>query len=63
MASIRERNGKFNVIYSYTNEKGERRNLLPWLKTERSNAGYAGCFNRMRCVKGMVVMNENDKRN
>lgn len=23
MASIRERNGKFNVIYSYTNEKGE----------------------------------------
>ena len=24
MASIRERNGKFNVIYSYTNEKGER---------------------------------------
>ena len=21
MASIRERNGKFNVIYSYTNEK------------------------------------------
>ena len=22
MASIRERNGKFNVIYSYTNEKG-----------------------------------------
>ena len=25
MASIRERNGKFNVIYSYTNEKGERK--------------------------------------
>ena len=24
MVSIRERNGKFNVIYSYTNEKGER---------------------------------------
>ena len=24
MASIRERNGKFNVIYSYTYEKGER---------------------------------------
>lgn len=23
MASIRERNGKFNVIYSYTNEKKE----------------------------------------
>ena len=23
--SIRERNGKFNVIYSYTNEKGERK--------------------------------------
>ena len=28
MASIRERNGKFNVIYSYTNEKGERK--LKW---------------------------------
>ena len=25
MAFIRERNGKFNVIYSYTNEKGERK--------------------------------------
>mgnify|MGYP007036989833 CR=1 FL=1 len=25
MASIRERNGKFNVIYSYTNEKGKRK--------------------------------------
>lgn len=25
MASIRERNGKFNVIYSYMNEKGERK--------------------------------------
>ena len=25
MASVRERNGKFNVIYSYTNEKGERK--------------------------------------
>lgn len=25
MASIRERNGKFNIIYSYTNEKGERK--------------------------------------
>ena len=25
MASIRERNGKFNVIYSYTNDKGERK--------------------------------------
>ena len=28
MASIRERNGKFNVIYSYTNEKGERKQEL-----------------------------------
>lgn len=30
MASIRERNGKFNVIYSYTNEKvRENRNGKP----------------------------------
>lgn len=30
MASIRERNGKFNVIYSYTNEKArENRNGKP----------------------------------
>ena len=25
MASIRERNGKYNVIYSYVNDKGERK--------------------------------------
>ena len=31
MASIRERNGKFNVIYSYTNEKGERNHDMPGL--------------------------------
>ncbi len=34
MASIRERNGKFNVIYSYTNEKGERKQKWETYETE-----------------------------
>ena len=34
MASIRERNGKFNVIYSYTNEKGERKQKLETYETK-----------------------------
>ena len=35
MASIRERNGKFNVIYSYTNEKGERKQKCQIQKKRR----------------------------
>ncbi len=35
MASIRERNGKFNVIYSYTNEKGERKQILKSMSQKR----------------------------
>ena len=33
-----------------------------WIDVERSNSGYAGCFDGVRCVKEMVAMNENDKR-
>jgi len=44
MASIRERNGKFNVIYSYTNEKGERKQKLNikkrWDHLSSVNAKY-----------------------
>ena len=35
MASIRERNGKFNVIYSYTNEKGERKQKWETYETKK----------------------------
>ena len=42
MASIRERNGKFNVIYSYTNEKGERKQ-----KWETYEIGRASCRERV----------------
>ena len=39
MASIRERNGKFNVIYSYTNEKGERKQK--WELMEKNPCTHA----------------------
>ena len=51
MASIRERNGKFNVIYSYTNEKGERKQKWETYETKaeaKRRKKKTGRFLRMK---------------
>ena len=51
MASIRERNGKFNVIYSYTNEKGERKQKWETYETKaeaKRRKKKTGSFLRMK---------------
>ena len=60
MASIRERNGKFNVIYSYTNEKGERKQK--WETYETKAEAKRPCPDRVQwqCDQGPA---EGDRRN
>ena len=56
MASIRERNGKFNVIYSYTNEKGERKQKWETYETKAEAKGRKKKTGRFLHMKEMSLL-------
>ena len=62
MASIRERNGKFNVIYSYTNEKGERKQKWETYETkaEAKRRKKEIEYKKAHCQKGDFYVEELD---
>ena len=58
MASIRERNGKFNVIYSYTNEKGERKQKWETYETKAEAKRRKKEMKRKNVRKKNVTVND-----